>query len=147
MTTIHRLRQKVAAELLGVTDRTLRDWHDAPRNADATYSGPALVAWALGRQTSDDLDLDQQRARLASAQAERVEHENGVRRGELAHREEVVCFWTDCIGNARTKLLQLPSRLRGELPPAPTPAQVFDLARRLVHETLTDLAEYEPPRQ
>lgn len=60
---IRRLSQKLAAELLAVTPRTLRDWSDAPRNPDGSYDGPALVAWLLSRDRTGGLDPTQERAR------------------------------------------------------------------------------------
>lgn len=139
---IFRLSQKVAAELIGVTPRTLRDWTDAPRNEDGTYAGPALVQWLLDRNTPAD-EYDDQRQRLAAAQAERVERENAVARGDLARRADVVKFWTDCIAAARSRLLALPARIAADLPAEIRPA-VLAKSRELVHEALRDLAEYEP---
>ncbi len=42
---IFHAQQMVAAELLGITPRRLREMRDAPRNRDGSYSLPALVAW------------------------------------------------------------------------------------------------------
>lgn len=141
---IRRLSQKAAAELLGVTSRTLRDWSHAPRNEDGTYPGPELVQWLLDRRMPDEPDLSDQRQRLAAAQAEKVEMDNAVRRGELADMREVERFWTDCIANARAKLLALPTRLVAEMPEK-FRAATLCRARELVRETLTELSEYKPP--
>lgn len=59
---------------------------------DATMTGQAMLhaycshlrETAAGRQAGGDLDLVEERARLAKAQRERIEMQNGVTRGELA---------------------------------------------------------------
>jgi hypothetical protein len=47
--TMRRLAQKDAAWLLGFSDRTLRNHHDAPRLPSGLYDGQALVAWYAAR--------------------------------------------------------------------------------------------------
>lgn len=138
---IRKLSQKVAAELLGVHARTLRDWPDPPRNPDGTYPGPELVAWLIERRTPDEPDTEDQRQRLAAAQAEKVEMENAVRRGELAEVAVVGRTVTDLIANARTRLLRLPLDCAAEVPPDQRPAALA-AARKAVHEALTALAKY-----
>ena len=93
--------------------------------------------------TDDGDDYDDQRQRLAAAQAEKVEHENALRRGELASKAEVMRFWTDCIANARQRLLRLPTDIGRDVPADHRP-QVQTAARIAVHDALQNLAEYEP---
>jgi len=52
---LHALGRPEAVELLGVAPPTLAAWcrRGCPRNADGTYSGPAVVAWVLRRQAAD----------------------------------------------------------------------------------------------
>jgi hypothetical protein len=139
---VSRLSQKTAAELLSVTPRAMRDWADAPRNRDGTYPGPLLVAWFIDRRTPDpEPEVEDQRQRLAAAQAEKVEHENAVRRGQLADTRAVEAAWTGMIANARAKLLGLPHRLAGEVPEVAR-ATVLARGAELVHAALRDLADY-----
>jgi hypothetical protein len=42
-----RLKQKIAAEAVGISTRSLISWKNAPRNPDGTYSLPDLVKWML----------------------------------------------------------------------------------------------------
>ena len=51
---ITRLAQPVAAALLGIAPRKLRDL-PAPRNPDGTYSGPSLLAWRCRRATAAEI--------------------------------------------------------------------------------------------
>jgi phage terminase Nu1 subunit (DNA packaging protein) len=136
------MTQSQAAALLSVAPRSLRDWHDAPRNADGSYPGPALVAYYVARLTGSG-EYDNQRERLAAAQAEKVEHDNAVRRGELVTLPDAEAAWGDCITNARAKLLGLPATLSARVP-ADVRAVVLDEARHLVHAALTELAAYDP---
>lgn len=108
------LTQGQAAALLSVTPRALRDWHDAPRNKDGSYPGPALVAYYVERVTGSG-DYDDQRQRLAAAQSEKVENDNAIRRGHLADMAEVEKRWNDYVSNSRAKLLGVPSKLGSRL--------------------------------
>lgn len=94
--------------------------------------------------SGDDLEYDDQRQRLAAAQAEKVEHENAVRRGELARRADVVRFWSQCIAGFRARVLRLPSDCASAVP-SESRAVVQAAVTAGVHEALRELSEYEPP--
>lgn len=146
MSGIYHLGQKDIAELLGVTTRSIRDWHKEglPRNADGTYPGPACVAWAVGRAAPSAGDYDNQRERLAAAQAEKVEMENAVRRGQLADVSVVASTWTDLISNARAKLLNMGPKLGPQLVNIGDPNVIATAIRTEVYVALTELADYDP---
>ena len=140
---LQQLNQTQAAALLSVAPRTLRDWHDAPRNKDGTYPGPALVAYYVARITGGG-EYDDQRQRLAAAQAEKVEHENAVRRGELARRGDVERFWTECITNMRARALAMGSKLSPRLVNIGDASLISAAIRAEVHAFLSELADWEP---
>ena len=140
---LNALTQGQAAALLGVTPRALRDWHDCPRNADGSYPGPALVAYYVARVTGAG-EFDDQRQRLAAAQAEKVEHENALRRGELARRGDVERFWTECIANARAKALAMSSKLSPRLVNIGDAGIISAAIRAEVYAFLAELADYDP---
>ncbi len=94
---LEKLNQQQAAFILNVTSRSLRDWTDAPRNSDGTYHAQKLVEWYVGRLNQTEEGFDNQRERLAAAQAEKVETENRLRRGELADMAEVAQVWQNHI--------------------------------------------------
>jgi hypothetical protein len=56
---LRKLRQQVAAQLIGIEPRTLRE-KTAPRNVDGTYDGTQLVAWFLehDRRKRESIDGD-----------------------------------------------------------------------------------------
>lgn len=89
-------------------------------------------------------EYDDQRQRLAAAQSERVEHENAVRRGELATRADVVRFWTDCIANMRAKALGLGSKVSPRLVNIADANIIAGAIRAEVNAFLAELADYEP---
>lgn len=138
------LNQQQAAYLLGVTSRSLRDWSDVPRNPDGTYDGAAVVAWWARRNCSES-DFDNQRERLAAAQAEKVETENALRRGELADMAAVLSVWVDHIMNARAKLLALPAKLGPQLVNCADAASIAGKIRHEVYASLNELAHEGGP--
>lgn len=137
------LTQSQAAALLSVAPRTLRDWHDAPRNKDGSYPGPSLVAYYVAKIAGGG-EYDDQRQRLAAAQAEKVEHENALRRGQLADRAEVERFWTECIANARAKALAIPSKLSPRLVNIGDASIISAAVRAEVYAFLGELVDYSP---
>ena len=132
------LNQTQAAALLSVAPRTLRDWIDAPRNGDGTYPGPALVAYYVGKLGGGS-EYDTQRERLAAAQAERVEAENAVRRGELAELGSVAAEWSALIHACRAKLLSMPSKLGPQLIHVADPTVIAARIRAEVYAALVEL--------
>jgi phage terminase Nu1 subunit (DNA packaging protein) len=145
---LERLNQQQAAYLLGVTSRSLRDWSDVPRNEDGTYNGRDLVQWFAGRQSQSNSEYDNQRERLAAAQAEKVETENRVRRQELAEMSEVADAWSDHIANARSKLLSMPAKLGPQLVNLADPAVIASKVRTEIYASLLELAaDVRPSRK
>lgn len=133
------LNQQQAASLLGVTARSLRDWADAPRNGDGTYDGPQLVGWYVARERGLIGEYDTQRERLAAAQAEKVEAENAVRRGELAELSAVAAEWSTAIHACRAKLLSMPAKLGPQLTHVADPSVIAARIRAEVYAALVEL--------
>jgi phage terminase Nu1 subunit (DNA packaging protein) len=147
---IANLTQIDAAALLGVTTRTLRDWEKRgegpPRNDDGTYPGRQLVVWEVTRNIPAG-EFDDQRERLNAAQAEKVEAENAVRRGELADVAQVTAAWVDHIAAARAKLLAIPSKCASQLTGI-TDANVLAAGLRAeISAALAELADYDVPAE
>lgn len=141
---IRNLNQQDAAALIGVTSRTLRDWSDAPRNRDGTYSGPDLVAYYVAKVRGSADEFENQKERLAAAQAEKVEMENAVRRGELARRADVTRFWSDCQSAARAKFLGIAPKLAPQLRNLGDANVIAAAIRAEACAALAELADYEP---
>ena len=137
------LNQTQAAALLSVAPRTLRDWHDVPRNADGSYPGPALVAYYVGKLGGAS-EYDTQRERLAAAQAEKVEAENAVRRGELAELSAVAAEWSAAIHACRAKLLSMPAKLGPQLTHVADPTVIAARIRAEVYAALVELGGAAP---
>jgi hypothetical protein len=137
------LTQQEGAALLSVTARTLRDWADAPRNADGSYNGPQLVRYYVAKLTTGG-EFDNQRERLAAAQADKVEMENALRRGALVDVSTVSRFWSEVLANCRTRLLGMGSKLGPQLVNIADAAVIATAIRTEARAALTELATYEP---
>lgn len=90
-------------------------------------------------------DFDNQRERLAAAQAEKFEMENSVRRSQLAEVSKVQAAWSDHIAAARAKLLSMPSKLGPQLTNVTDPNVVSARIRAEVYAAINELAEWELP--
>lgn len=111
--------------------------------ADLFDSELALRAIYAPSDPSEEFDGDQ-RQRLAAAQAEKVEHENAVRRGELADMRDVEKAWTDFVANARAKALGMHAKLSPRLVNIGDASIIAAAIRAEVYAFLAELAEYRP---
>jgi phage terminase Nu1 subunit (DNA packaging protein) len=138
------LNQQQIAWICGVTSRSIRDWADAPRNSDGTYNAQDFIAWFLKRSTlsDDQREFNNQRERLAAAQAEKVEAENRIRRGELVDAHEVIAEWQNVLSAMRAKLLSMPSKLGPQLVSRDDPAKIAHMIKTEVYQALDELSEY-----
>ena len=139
------LTQGQAAALLSITPRALREWHDAPRNKDGTYPGPALVAYYVARNGGDDLDLNRERARLAKEQADRTALANAVARGDVIPAAVATQQWTDHIVAARARMLAIPPKYSPQVAGLSDVNVIASILKDAVHEALDELARWQPP--
>lgn len=141
----------VAAQALGVSPNRINKWvaQGAPVAVPgrafhaAKYDVQKLQEWreAQGPEQDESISLGRSRARLAEAQAIRVERENMVASGLLLDRDEVIAKGIGHITAAKAQLLQLPRLMvmRGLIPKEREPA-----VRALVVEALRALAQWHP---
>jgi hypothetical protein len=100
-----------------------------------------------GAQPVPVVSLREATRRKQVALAERHELEVAVRRKELVERSAVVECWRGVFSVVRGRLLGLPVRLAAECAHR-EPGEVQAVAKRLVHEALTELANADGlPRQ
>lgn len=83
------------------------------------------------------------RARLTEAKADIAEIEAELKKGTTHAAEAVAAVWADMIGNARAKLLALPTKLAGALDGLEITEREA-LIKEGVNEALRELAEYSP---
>ncbi len=96
---------------------------------------------AAGRGSKDGtVDLVTERARLARAQAEKVERENAVADGKLLSVASFHTMVTASFARVRAKLLALPSKLAPLVVAAKTPAEAQRILKDDVYQALNELA-------
>lgn len=137
------LCQRHTAEALGVTARSLRDWAECPRSDNGTYNLPEVIAWKIARESGATLDLDEQRARLAKAQADKTEMEISVRGGELLERSRVIREVGAMLGAFQSRVIAIPDAI-GQLFEPRTARTVVTEVRRKLYEALAELSQYRP---
>jgi len=102
------------------------------------YSPPAALERIFG---GDGLELTAERARLAAAQAERVEMENSVTKGDLGTWTELENFVATIFSACVQRLNSVPSKVAADAHAAPTIAATEDVVRRAIHEARSELAD------
>jgi len=136
------------AQLLGISEQAL--WKAVKergcpclgrRGKETLYDWREVLPWRVADLMPGDED---QRQRLAAAQAEKIEMENRRRKGQLAEVSEVEQTWASFALAVRSRLLRLPTTVAAEIAdPALRPA-VQATTTRVVREALTELAAYDP---
>lgn len=87
-----------------------------------------------------DLDLVQERARLAAAQADAQAMRNALSRAELLPRADVTKTVQAAFARVRAKLLSIPSRAAPLVSAMRTATEVQSKLTELLHEALAELA-------
>ena len=140
------------AELTGITKDTLSirlrglSARPGPRNSNLYDSRDALrrIYASETGGGEDDLDLSQERARLAKSQANITEMQEAELRNELVRASEVTTYWSAILSNARVQLLSLPKRVGHLVLGVPTLGEVENVILTEIETTLHELADFVP---
>ena len=89
-------------------------------------------------------DYEGHRSRLTKARADMAEVQASLLKGSVHEASAVEAVWSDMIGNARTKLLAMPSKLAPRLHGQESLATIKTELEGAVTEALNELAAYEP---
>lgn len=95
------------------------------------------------KSQNGDLDLIQEKARLAKAQSEKTEFELKKSRSEFLPKNLIIHFMESRFAIVRGRLLSLPSRMKGMVPELPVSA--FIKMTDLIREVLTELSHDRIP--
>lgn len=109
------------------------------KRVDRRYKLAEVVHHLFGRE-GPRLDLNDERAKLAVLQQEKLQLEISELRGDLVRLPAVEARWQEMLGAMRTKLLALPSKLAVAVAPPERIQAAQDRAQGLVHEALAELA-------
>ena len=121
----------------GVIERQGRGQYDLDVCRQAYIT--KLRETAAGRAANGDLDLGEERARLAKEQADAKEMENEVQRGALVYIEDVAGAIEKQFTKVRTKLLSVPTKVAPEAHACATVKEVQGLLEQSITEALNDL--------
>jgi hypothetical protein len=104
------------------------------------YKIAGVAPAILKMDKPDDLDLTQERARLAKAQADKTELQLEVENGNLLPVDEVESVWSDVTTAIRAKLLSLPTRISPQLQDLSQP-EMESVMQEQIYEALEELSE------
>ena len=93
---------------------------------------------------AEGLDLVEQRARLAAAQADGQEMKNRTMRAELIPRPAMVSVMQASFTNCRARLLAIPTKAAPSLLGLTSLAAIRDKLTELVHDALAELTQAMP---
>jgi phage terminase Nu1 subunit (DNA packaging protein) len=138
------------ADLLGLSDRAVRDLGTrgiAVKAADGVYRQRESVRsycthireMAGGRAGSKT--LTEERVRIATAQANKLERENAVARNEMLPAKEVERAWAGVLRDVRSAMLALPSRFQMRLTGLSLSVHDVSEIDREIRDALTEVTQ------
>lgn len=147
------LTQAVAAALLGVTARRLRQLCNEPdpppKNGDGQFDAVQFGAWLRVRAQAavhqgpagETYNYERERARLTKEQADKTELENGLLRAEIVRTELIEEHWSAMCANFRARLVALPNKLATLVADIAARRKFMTTAQTLVHEALGEVEQ------
>lgn len=91
-------------------------------------------------------DITEEKTKLVAAQAEERQLLVQKLKGELIDAEDVARVWGDYVGNVRSKLLALPSKLAHQILTIDNYGEAEQMIKELVHEALEELVNDGIPK-
>lgn len=121
------------------------------RGTANTYCAHQIMKWKIRREKekympedSTVLDYETERARLTHGQANKVEMETAVMRGDLIPADVVKEIQCDMIGRARSRLLAIPTKSAHAILNLTDLTVAQDILKEQIYEALDELADYDP---
>lgn len=137
---------KVVAQWLCLTERRVRQLRDEgviQESAPGLYDLQQTVAryiQFLGGAGKENLNAE--RTKLTAAKRAAAEMDNDERRGDLHSTADIEKGIKTMLLNIRGRFLTLPAKLSPELAAAHSQAEIFELLKRAIDETLEELSGY-----
>tara|TARA_R100000951_G_scaffold40964_1_gene34695 strand:- start:366 stop:941 length:576 start_codon:yes stop_codon:yes gene_type:complete len=135
------------SELTGFDRRTIKA---RLANVDREEQGKSFLfkttdalAVLYGASRSEDLDYQEERARLTHHQANKTELEEQVLRGELIPSSEIESLLSNIFTAFRAKLLGLPVKASPQLVIMADVVDAENLLRKFIYEALEELSSYD----
>ncbi len=97
---------------------------------------------AAGRANAGELDLGEERARLAKEQADAKEMENANLRGELVFIDDVAKQFGQQASAVKTRLLAIPSKSAPLVINCTKPSEAREIIEAMIEEALNELVGY-----
>jgi hypothetical protein len=101
-----------------------------------------LREMAAGRY-SGELNLQEERARLAKEQADAKEMENMIERGELVYIDHIIKRFEKQLIKCKTKLLAAPTKIAAEVHAAADVKEAKSIMEAAIEEALSELVGYD----
>lgn len=102
------------------------------------------LIYDMGEGGATVRDLTAERARLSAAQANKVEMEVEVLRGNLFKGDDIRRDLGEMITAARARLLAIPTRAAQQIAPPDKFVEVADILTLLIEEALIELSNFRP---
>jgi len=111
-----------------------------PVDSSGRYKRYYLCDVVSAMLNSKELDLQQERAKLAAKQSEKTSIQIDEMKGRLIDADEAERAWTKYVSSCRAKLLSIPTKLAADVVQIDNLQTAKDVLKKQIHEALTELA-------
>lgn len=91
----------------------------------------------------ENVDYTAERAKLMRAKRQKEEYELQVRKGQLVQADEAELALTKVLTSFKSRLSAIPNKIAPQVAAMTNRAEIYDVVKMQIDETLTDLADCE----
>lgn len=132
------------AELTGRANKTIKGRLEplkpVKEGAAYLYESKEALPLIYDLQTAGDLDITEERARLAHHQANKTALEEAVLKGDLIPAEEVLAQWERLVSGFRAKMLAMPTKTSHLLVNVQEFDEIESILKSHIYEALKELS-------
>lgn len=112
-------------------------------NGKISFDSKAIIDWYAKNQygADDTLSLAQEKAKLAKIQAEKIEYDLKIKKGEYILASKVETIWSNILISLKTKLLNIPKSITNFYDGIDSANKLEMLLTREIESALNDLSK------
>lgn len=136
--------RKETAEFMSVSAIAVSQWtvdYEVKKGTRSLYDIRKVIQWRIARDQEKSSNLTMERTRLAKLQADKVEIDLRIARGEVCTIPMVMEHWQEMIMSIRAKLLAMPPKIATAAIDASSVKEIEETVMELMYEALEELKD------
>lgn len=138
--------QQEIASLLKITSGAISQWKLKPvkeTSREKLYYLPEVIEYWKSIHSQKKLDLEQERAKLARQQTEKIRLDLAERKRVLIKASEIQKAWIILAGMLRSQILQMSNEMVIALDIV-NDHEKRNIVKKIIHKVLAEISQYDP---